>query len=216
MFARTSDTKSDPIARPQAVLIRTMTGVREMLTRSKQLFVVLVAAGTVGAGQAAAQGGGFRLPPLLMETDAFEDGGIVPLKYAGRGDNVQPGFTFSNAPESTVGYAIIFHDLDVAFGGGTDDVVHWLAWNISASAGGIPEGSLPDGAVQGANVMGRNAYFGPGAPSGPRYHHYVFELYALNEMLDIPASSGRAELLEAMAGKIVAKAAYVGRFRGGD
>ena len=49
-----------------------------------------------------------------------EDGGIIPLKYAGRGDNVQPGFTFSNAPGGTVGFAIIFHDLDVALGGGSN------------------------------------------------------------------------------------------------
>ena len=52
------------------------------------------------------------------------------------------------------------------------------------------------------------------APAGPRYHHNIFELYALNAMLDLPAGSGRPELLTAMEGKIVAKAAYVGRFRG--
>lgn len=185
-----------------------------MQTRAFKMIALLVAVGTLCVGEAAAQG--FSLPPLLMETDAFEDGGIVPAKYAMRGENVQPGFTFSNAPDGTVAYAIIFHDLDVAMGGNTDDVLHWIVWNIPASAGGIPEGGLPEGSVQGANVMRRNAYMGPGAPAGPRFHHYVFELYALNEMLDIPATSGRAELLEAMAGKTVAKAAYVGRFRGGS
>jgi Raf kinase inhibitor-like YbhB/YbcL family protein len=127
---------------------------------------------------------------------------------------VQPAFTFSNAPAETVSYAIIFHDLDVALGGGTDDVLHWLAWNIPAAAGGIPEGSLPAGSVQGKNIAGQNAYFGPGAPPGPRYHHYVFEIYALSANLDLPDTSGRAELLAAMAGKVVAKAAYVGRFKG--
>lgn len=165
-------------------------------------------------GVANAQG--FQLPALLMESDAFEDGGIVPLRYAGRGDNVQPGFTFSNAPDTTISYAIIFHDLDVSLGGGTNDVLHWIVWNIPVEAGGIPEGGLPEGAVTGANITGQNAYFGPGAPAGPRYHHYVFELYALNRTLDLPASSGRDELLAAMQGNIVAKAAYVGRFRGSE
>ncbi len=75
-----------------------------------------------------------------MQTDAFPDGGIVPQKYAGRG-GVQPGFTFSNAPQGTVSYAIIFHDLDVALGGNPTDVLHWVVWNIPASAGGIPEGA---------------------------------------------------------------------------
>jgi hypothetical protein len=169
--------------------------------------------GAPGGGQGRGGGrGGFNLPPLLMETDAFPDGGIVPQKYAGRG-GVQPGFKFSGAPATTVSYAIIFHDLDVAIGGNTDDVLHWTVWNIPASANGIPEGSLPAGAVQGANIAQQNAYFGPGAPAGPRYHHYVFELYALNAMLDLPPTTGRDALLKAMAGKVVAKAAYVGRYR---
>ena len=166
-----------------------------------------------GGGGGGGGGGGFRLPPLLMESKAFEDGGIVPQKYAGA-MGVQPGFTFSNAPENTVSYAIIFHDLDVALMGGTGDVLHWIAWNIPASAKGIPEGSLPAGSVQGKNIAGQNSYFGPGAPPGPRYHHYVFELYALSANLDLPNTAGRAELLAAMEGKTVAKAAYVGRFRG--
>lgn len=193
---------------------------------SMRVVTMVAVAGLVGTlvAGASAQGqggraggggrGGFNLPPLLMESDAFPDGGIVPQKYAGRG-GVQPGFKFSGAPAGTVSYAIIFHDLDVAIGGNTGDVLHWLAWNIPASANGIPEGKLPEGAVQGANITGQNAYFGPGAPAGPRYHHYVFELYALSANLDLPATSGRDALLKAMEGKIVAKSAYVGRYRSG-
>jgi hypothetical protein len=172
-------------------------------------------AGAGGAGGAArppAGGGGPpRLAPLLMQSTAFEDGSIVPQKYAGR-DGVQPGFTFSNAPETTVTYAIIFHDLDVSLQGSTNDVLHWICWNIPAAAKGIPEGKLPEGSVTGKNIAGQNAYFGPGAPPGPRYHHYVFELYALSAKLDLPDTASRPELLKAMEGKIVAKAAYVGRF----
>jgi Raf kinase inhibitor-like YbhB/YbcL family protein len=166
-----------------------------------------------GGGRAGGGGrGGFNLPPLLMTTDAFPDGGIVPQKYAGRG-GVQPGFKFSGAPEGTMSYAIIFHDIDVSLKGSTGDVLHWIVWNIPVAAGGIPEGSVPAGAVVGRGITGQNAYFGPGAPAGPRYHHYVFELYALNANLDLPATAGREELLKAMEGKIVAKSAYVGRFR---
>jgi Raf kinase inhibitor-like YbhB/YbcL family protein len=168
-----------------------------------------------GAGGGRGGGRGFNLPPLLMETDAFPDGGIVPQKYAGRG-GVQPGFKFSNAPAGTVAYAIIFHDIDVALQNGTGDVLHWIAWNIPASANGIPEGSLPAGSVQGNNLTGQPVYMGPGAPAGPRYHHYVFELYALNATLDLPATASRDDVLKALQGKTVAKAAYVGRFRQGE
>jgi hypothetical protein len=186
-----------------------------MSIRFLKVAAALAALGLAGAAELTAQrGGGFRLPPLLMETDAFPDGGVVPDRYTSRGANVQPGFTFSNAPEGTVSYAIIFHDLDVAIGGNTADVLHWMAWNIPASAGGIPEGSLPEGSVQGRNLMGQSTYMGPGAPPGPRDHHYVWELYALDANLELPATASREDLLAAMQGKVVAKSAYVGRFRG--
>lgn len=156
-----------------------------------------------------------RLAPFMIESNAFADGGVVPEKYAARGENVQPNFSFSGLPDNAVSVAIIFHDLDVSLGGGTDDVLHWTAWNIPASAGGIPEGSLPAGSVSGNNIRNQPGYMGPGAPAGERYHHYVFEFYALGENLDLdPATTDRAALLAAMEGKIVAKAAYVGRYRG--
>jgi hypothetical protein len=169
-----------------------------------------------GAGAQPQQGqprGGFRLAPLLIESNAFPDGGIVPDKYSFRGGNVQPDFKISHAPAETQSFAIIFHDIDVAFGGNTDDVLHWVAWNIPGTTKEIPEGKLPEGSVTGKNMRDNN-YMGPGAPPGPRYHHYVFEFYALNAKLDLPATASRSELLEAMKGKVIAKAAYVGRFRG--
>ena len=52
-----------------------------MQTRALMLVALLVAVGSLCVSDAAAQG--FSLPPLLMETDAFEDGGIVPANFAG-------------------------------------------------------------------------------------------------------------------------------------
>lgn len=156
------------------------------------------------------------LPRFMIQSNAFEDGGVVPAKFAFRGENVQPDFSFSGLPDTAVSVAIIFHDLDVGLNNGTEDVLHWLAWNIPAAAGGIPEGSLPEGSVAGTNLMGQTSYFGPGAPAGERYHHYVFEFYALSENLELETSAGREDLLDAMNGKVVAKAAYVGRYRGSE
>ena len=165
------------------------------------------------AGGPPAQGQPRRgLVPLLIESNAFADGGIVPDKYSFRGGNTQPDFKISNAPAETQSFAIILHDIDVGIGG-PDDVLHWVAFNIPGTTKEIPEGKLPEGSVTGKN-MRDNSFMGPGAPPGPRYHHYVFEFYALNAKLDLPATASRAELLEAMKGKVIAKAAYVGRFRG--
>ena len=163
------------------------------------------------AGGAPPRRAGGGLVPLLIESKAFEDGGIVPLKYSFYGTNTMPDFKISNIPDTTQSITIILHDLDVAAGGNPEDNLHWLAWNIPVTAPvtQIEEGKLPEGSVNG---RGR-PYMGMGAPNGPRYHHYVFEFYALNAKLDLPPTAGRPEALEAMKGKVVAKAAYVGRFR---
>ena len=181
--------------------------------------LVLAATGATAMAQQSAAGGApssgparWTLVPMLIESKAFEDGGIVPLKYSFYGANTLPDFKVSNLPAATQSIAIILHDLDVAAAFNPEDNLHWLAWNIPATAPvtQIEEGKLPEGAVNGRN--GR-AYMGMGAPNGPRYHHYVFEFYALNAKLDLPATGARAELMEAMKGKVLAKAAYVGRFR---
>ena len=179
-----------------------------MRSRLTHILITCITFMTLGITQAFAQG--FNLPNMQVTSNAFESGGIIPIRYTSHGDNIQPNFTITGAPETTVGFAIVFHDIEVAFGGSTGDVTHWLAWNIHSTE--IPEGSLPAGSVQGANIRGQASYMGSGAPFPDRYHHYVFEFYALNEDLDLPEGASRDELMAAMEGKVVAKAAYVGRY----
>ena len=52
---------------------------------------------------------------------------------------------------------------------------------------------------------------GPAPPPGHPYHHYIFQVYALNASLELPATATRADIEKAMDGKIVARGAYVGR-----
>ncbi|HVZ23608.1 MAG TPA: YbhB/YbcL family Raf kinase inhibitor-like protein [Vicinamibacterales bacterium] len=201
--------------------------MRMNVSRTALTMLVVVGLAAAVAAQAPPQGGrgggrgrgrGFSIPPLMMHTDAYEDGAIVPAKYASgnNGPSVLPGFTITNAPMGTVAYAVIYHDIEVGLNG-PGDVLHFMAWNIPASANGWPEGMLPAGSVMGKNLRGQNAYMGPAAPAGPRYHHYVWELYALNANLDLdPAMATRDDLLKALQGKVIAKAAYVGRYRSGE
>jgi phosphatidylethanolamine-binding protein (PEBP) family uncharacterized protein len=55
-------------------------------------------------------------------------------------------------------------------------------------------------------------YRGPGAGAAGPYHHYTFELYALDTKLDLGPDATRADVLKAMDGHILGKAALVGRF----
>jgi len=55
-------------------------------------------------------------------------------------------------------------------------------------------------------------YMGPCAPPGHGAHHYVFELYALNAKLGLPATATPQDVVNAMNGKVVGKAFYIGMF----
>jgi Raf kinase inhibitor-like YbhB/YbcL family protein len=173
-----------------------------------------------GAGGGRGGGRGFSLVPLLLESDAYADGAIVPAKYSSAGGSTMPAFKISNVPMGTVSFAVIFHDIEPPVGDPPGDVLHAMFWNVPAASNGWPEGpgdgsKLPAGTVIGNNMTQKPVYMGPGAPAGPRYHHYIFEVYALNTNLDIPQTASRDDLFKAMAGgKVLAKAAYVGRFRG--
>ena len=166
-------------------------------------------------------------PVLSVSSPAFPDGGEVPMKHAFRGENKSPEFAFhwnlgvnpGTAPDTLQTYAVIFHDIENSTNKGTTDTLHWSAFNIPGTAKGLPEGlgkgDLPDGTRNGPGIAARGgqpgAYFGPGAGPGP-FHHYVFEFYALDTKLDLPATTTREDLLKAMEGHVIGKAAYTGRF----
>jgi Raf kinase inhibitor-like YbhB/YbcL family protein len=176
----------------------------------KTLAVLIVAVTTLAlpARQAAAQG--FQLPNMQVRSSAFEDGGTIPIRFTSHGQNVQPDFRITGAPDTCKSFVIIMHDIEVALGGNPDDVTHWVAFNIPSP--NIPEGKLPEGSVTGNNIQNKPVYMGSGAPLKDRLHHYVWEFYALNSTLDLPAGATREQVTQAMRGKVVAKAAYVGRY----
>ncbi len=184
--------------------------------------VVLSSAAMVmaqGPGKGKGRGGPPR-PVFSVSSPAFPDGGEVPAKYTFRGENKSPEFEFhwSMEPEGLQTYAVIFHDIENSSNKTTVDTLHWSAFNIPGTAKGLPEGlgagDLPDGTRNGPGIAaarGTPAYFGPGAGPGP-FHHYVFEFYALDTKLDLPAKTTREDLMKAMDGHVIGKAAYVGRY----
>ena len=183
----------------------------------------------LGQAQPAAKGPGRVV--LSVSSTAWADGAEVPMHNAHNGDNKSPAFEFhwtrgnepASAPDTLQTYAVIFHDVENSSNKTTADTLHWTAFNIPGSAKGLAEGlgtgDLADGTRNGPGLvkqMGRGAdvpggYFGPGAGVGP-LHHYVFEFYALDTKLDLPANCTRDELLKAMDGHVVGKAAWFGRF----
>ena len=158
---------------------------------------------------------------MSLTTTAWPDGGSIPAQFTQAGPQISPPLSWADVPDGVVSFVLIAHDLDAAIGNGTDDILHWMLWNIPAATRSLPEAiaqatQLPDGTRQ-ISVSGPY-YRGPGAPAaGPR-HHYVFELYALDVMLDVPAVGQspqltRAAVIAGMAGHVRGKAVYTGLFK---
>lgn len=187
----------------------------------------LVALGTHASAQAPAAGQApaarpAPVPPLLMTTTAWEDGGVIPDKYtqAAGPAAVSPELKFGQVPPGTQSFVLLMHDPEPVLNKGSKmDITHWLVWNIPGTSTGLkentPTGELPDGTRQ-ISLRG-TAYMGPGAPAGP-YHHYTFELYALDTKLEVPmgtpqqAAATRTAVMDAMDGHVLGKAVLVARF----
>jgi Raf kinase inhibitor-like YbhB/YbcL family protein len=182
--------------------------------------LVLVGTSPVSAQKGGGKKGGINLPPMIKITvDGYADGGIIPNKFtcAASPTAPSPKITWSGAPANTAAYTVLFHDPDPVLGGSaTNDVMHWMIFDIPGSANGLPENvakgaDLPDGSKQLAGFAG-NGYMGPCAPPGHGAHHYTFEIWALSEKLALPATATRDQVMQAMNGKVLTKGLYVGFF----
>ena len=154
---------------------------------------------------------------LRIESHAFADGGVIPDKYTLANDApVSPPLSWKNAPAETLSFALIMHDPDAVTQSASADIVHWIVFNIpGGGSGALPEdlpheARLADGTIQAVSRRGYPGYTGPGARFV--YHHYTFELFALDTVLALDADTSRDELMAAMDGHVIAKAAYVGLF----
>lgn len=178
---------------------------------------VLLVAAAGSAPSAQAQRRAPR-PGLTLTTPAFQDGGVIPTKYTQSVEKpVSPKLEWTHVPEGTVSFALLMHDPDVARGKKYQDVLHWLIFNIPASATGLPEGvpnepQGPGGSIQIKNQGGVPGYRGPGAPAAGPYHHYTLELFALDTKLDLGPDATRDQVMSAIEGHILGKGVLVGRF----
>lgn len=150
---------------------------------------------------------------LIITSPAFENGGLIPVKYTGYGEDISPELHLSAPDESAKSIAIIMDDVDhpIPF------YNHWLIWNIPVTdkiSSGISYGAVVtelNGAKQGRGY-GKNRYRGPKPPFNWS-HRYQFNVYTLDCTLDLPETSRKRDLINAMDGHIIQQGLLVGHYR---
>jgi Raf kinase inhibitor-like YbhB/YbcL family protein len=182
-----------------------------------RLAALVLLLGTVGGSTLASQShpsaGGRSSMTLVLKSTAFAPGTEIPKKHSCEAADVSPALEWSGSPARTVSFALIMDDPDAPAG----TWVHWVLWNLPASAHELPEAvakqdQLGDGTRQGRNSSRKIGYNGPCPPPG-KPHRYFFRLYALDEKLDLAAGASSSDLQEAMKGHVVGQAEYMGTYR---
>ena len=149
---------------------------------------------------------------LKLTSTAFTDGAAIPSQYTCDGRDLSPPLAWSEPPAGTKSFALISDDPDAP--GNT--WVHWVLYNIPASARQLPEAypaeqQQSDGTRQGTTDFGRLGYGGPCPPSGT--HRYFFKLYALDATLSLAPGATKTHVEGAIQGHILGAAQLMGTYR---
>ena len=143
---------------------------------------------------------------LKVTSTAFAHNAPIPARYTCDGENVNPPLTIEGIPEDTQSLVLIVDDPDAPSGTFT----HWVVWDIPPTAA-IEENTSPGG-VEGMNNFGRHNYMGPCPPRGEK-HRYFFKVFALDNMVGLPASSTEEALEMVLKGKAIAYGELMGLYK---
>lgn len=139
--------------------------------------------------------------PLEVTSSAFVQGGTIPFKYTRDGENVSPPLQIAHIPEEAVCLAVMMVDTDAPGG----EWAHWVSWNIPVTHH-IGENDVHG--MEGINDFLQKNYRGPCPPAG--LHHYCFNVYALDHLLDLPAHTRKDQLEKTMSEHIIGFGQLIG------
>jgi len=146
---------------------------------------------------------------FILQSEAFDNGGVIPRKYGYKNGNLSPPLKISGVPENTSSLALIMDDPD-AMGAVGKVWVHWVLWNIDPSTIEFKENSIPKDCLEGKTDFGEVGYGGPAPPD--KEHTYIFKLYALDQKLSADKDSTKKQIEEAMNNHIIAETRPEGRY----
>jgi hypothetical protein len=155
---------------------------------------------------------------LTITSTAFAPEGAIPSLYTCEGKDISPPLAWNGTPAATKSFALIVDDPDAPDPAAPKMTwVHWVLYDIPATASGLPEAvqpsALPSGTREGVNDWGRTGYGGPCPPIGR--HRYFHKLYALDTVLADLKRPKKAALEKAMQGHILAQAVLIGTYQKG-
>lgn len=151
---------------------------------------------------------------LKLSSKDFENQGFIPKKYGCLADNISPELHWIGAPEKTESFALLVEDPDAP----KNIWVHWILFNIDKSICSLKEDFQIEDykdksryIKEGRNSFLNSNYGGPCPPEGET-HRYIFRLYALDNILDLPSGVNKDRFLTAISGHVLDQAEIIGLY----
>ncbi len=155
----------------------------------------------------------FAPSDLQVSSSAFADGGRVPAKHTGEGEDTSPPLEWSNVPEGTASFAVICHDPDApVVSQGSYGFIHWVLYNVPGSVTVLKEGAADEAYESGPCDFGKPGYGGPMPPVGHGTHHYFFWVLALGRKPDLDSGLSLKQLLETIEPDVIGMSRLVGTY----
>jgi Raf kinase inhibitor-like YbhB/YbcL family protein len=153
---------------------------------------------------------------FLLHSAVFLPNEPIPSRYTCEGDDLSPPLAWMDPPSGVSSFVLIVDDPDAPDPAAPKRTwVHWVLYNIPATARGLKEAvkdaGLPTGTRQGLNDWNRSGYGGPCPPMGR--HRYFFRLFALDRDLPDLGVVNRRDLERAMEGHVLGEAVLMGTYK---
>lgn len=144
---------------------------------------------------------------VLVTSDAFRNGQLIPVKYTAKGGSISPQLSWSGHAQAAE-YILVVEDADSA---GPGPAVQWLVYHIPRNVTSLPANASATGGpfAQGKNYKGEIGYAGPDVSSG-KPHRFFFQVFAIDMPLKLDAGADLAALKRSFDGTVLCTGQLIG------
>jgi Raf kinase inhibitor-like YbhB/YbcL family protein len=147
------------------------------------------------------------VPRIQLGSQDFRDGELLPTRASSDGDGSPPVLSWEASEPQPAAYVMICEDPDAPR---ATPFVHWLVYGIDGQTRSL-DSNLND-FREGLNDKGVLGFTPASPPRGHGRHRYCFQLFGLDQELNLPAGLGYERLLSAMKGHVIARGELVGLY----
>lgn len=142
------------------------------------------------------------LASMTLTSPAFQDNTPLDPRFTCAGARHTPPLQFNDVPHDAKSLALTLEDPDAPHG----TFIHWIVYDIASSSTGFAEASHSGN--EGRNSAGTLGFSAPCPPSGT--HHYVFTLYALDEVTQLAPGASMELFQNTIANHVIESATLTG------